>query len=135
MKKYSLSLSNHISNTTIISVYELCKNGESLFKPFVDEIEKDENLFDKLAGAIRIVEETSNVNRYPKTKFREIQGHNLICKVYEAKSGIIRVYLFHEEKTGRVIITGGKKDSQEKDIKYILNLIKAYYNEKQRKNS
>lgn len=130
MKKFSLVLSNHISATTKISVFELVKNGKSLFKPFVDEIEKDGNLFDKLAGAIRIVEETSNLNRYPKTKFREIQGHNLKCKVYEAKSGIIRIYLCHEEKTGRIIITGGLKDNQEKDIKSILKIIKEYYNEK-----
>lgn len=130
MKKFSLVLSNHISDTTKISVFELYKNGESLFKPFVDEIEKDGNLFDKLAGAIRIVEETSNLNRYPKTKFREIQGHKLKCKVFEAKSGLIRLYLFHEEKTGRVIITGGLKDNQKEDIKSILKIIKEYNNEK-----
>lgn len=106
-------------------------NGESLFESFVDKIEKDGNLFDKLAGAIRIVEETSNLQRYPKTKFWEIQGHNLSCKVYEAKSGPIRKYLFHEKKKGRIIITGGLKNNQEKDIKSILNIITEYNNEKQ----
>lgn len=130
MKKYSLILSDHILSATKISVYELCKNGKSLFEPFVDEIEKDGNLFDKLAAAIRIVEETSNLRRYPKTKFREIQGHNLDCKIYEAKSNIIRIYLFHEEKTGRVIITGGLKDNQVKDLKSIIKIIKEYRNEK-----
>lgn len=130
MKKYSLILSDHILSATKISVYELCKNGKSLFEPFVDEIEKDGNLFDKLAAAIRIVEETSNLRRYPKTKFREIQGHNLDCKIYEAKSNIIRIYLFHEEKTGRVIITGGLKDNQGKDLKSIIKIIKEYRNEK-----
>lgn len=98
MKKFSLSLSPYISTATKNSVYELNKNGKSLFEPFVDEIEKDGNLFDKLAGALRIIEETSNLKRYPKTKFRELKGHKLNCKVYEAKSNIIRVYLFHEEK-------------------------------------
>lgn len=132
MKKFLLVLSNHISSNTKISVYELYKNGKSLFKTFVEDIEKDGNLFDKLAGAIRIVEETSNLNRYPKTKFREIQGHKLNCKVYEAKSGVVRIYLFHEEKTGRVILTGGLKDTQEKDIKSILKIIKEYHHEKQK---
>lgn len=130
MKIFSLNLSKYISNTTKISVYELYKNGSSLFGAFVDEIEKDGNLFDNLAGAIRIIEETSNLNRFPKTKFREIKGHQLDCKVYEAKSGIIRVYLFHEEKTGRVIITGGLKDNQDKNIKSIVKIIKAYKYEK-----
>lgn len=123
-------MSDHILSATKISVYELCKNGKSLFETFVDEIEKDGNLFDKLAAAVRIVEETSNLRRYPKTKFREIQGHNLDCKIYEAKSNIIRIYLFHEEKTGRVIITGGLKDNQLKDLKSIIKIIKEYRNEK-----
>ena len=130
MKRFSLILTSYVAKTTKISVYELCKDGKSLFKPFVDEIEKDGNLFDKLAGAIRIIEETSNLKRYPKTKFRELKGRNLNCKVYEAKSGIIRIYLFHEEKTGRIIISGGVKNNQEKDIKSIVKIIKEYNNEK-----
>lgn len=132
MKKFSLVLSNHIVGTTKINVFELHKNGKSLFKPFVEEIERTGNLFDKLAGAIRIIEETSNLIRYPKGKFREIKDHNLECKVFEAKSGIIRLYLFHEEKTGRIIITGGLKDNQKKEIKSILKIIKEYNNEKDR---
>lgn len=123
-------MSKHISNTTKIKVYELCKNDESLFKGFVEEIEKDGNLLDNLAGAIRIVEDTSNLNRRPKSKFREIKGCKLKCKVYEAKSGIIRIYLFHEEKTGRVVVSGGLKDNQGADLKSIIKIIKEYQDEK-----
>ncbi len=97
---------------------------------FFDEIEKDENLLNNLAGAIRIIEDTSNLIRRPKNKFREIQGHNLNCKLYEAKSGIIRIYLFHEEKTGRIIVTGGKKDDQKSDLKSIIRTIKDYQDDK-----
>jgi vacuolar-type H+-ATPase subunit I/STV1 len=123
-------LSQHISNTTKIKVYELCKNDESLFKEFFEEIEKDGNLLDNLAGAIRIVEDTSNLSRRPKSKFREIKGHNLKCKVYEAKSGIIRIYLFHEEKTGRVVVSGGLKDNQNVDLRSVIKTIKEYQDEK-----
>lgn len=130
MKNFSLILSDYISTATRIKVYELCGNGKSLIGPFVDDIEKDGNLFDKFAGAIRVIEETANLKRYPKTKFREIQGHNLDCKVYEAKSNIIRIYLFHEEKTGRIIITGGLKGNQKKDIKWVLKIIREYQNGK-----
>lgn len=63
---------DYVDSSTQIRVYELCKNGKSLFDSFVKEIENDIQLFDKLAGAIRIVEETANLNRYPKSKFREI---------------------------------------------------------------
>jgi hypothetical protein len=110
-------------------VFELCKNNESLFKSFFSEIEKDGNLLNNLAGAIRIIEDTANLNRRPKTKFRLIEGHKLKCKVYEAKSGSIRIYLFHEENTGRIIVSGGVKDNQNKDIKKILKIIKEYQDE------
>jgi len=130
LKKYSLILSQHVINTTKIKVYELCKNDKSLFELFFNEIKKDGNLLNNLAGAIRIVEDTSNLNRRPKAKFREIQGHKLKCKIYEAKSGLIRIYLFHEEKTGRVIVTGGLKDNQNANIKSVLKIIKEYQNEK-----
>lgn len=122
-------MSQYIPNTTKIDVFELCKNDESLFKSFFSEIEKDGNLLDNLAGAIRIIEDTANLNRRPKTKFRLIEGHKLKCKVYEAKSGLIRIYLFHEEKTGRIIVSGGLKDNQNKDIKKILKIIKEYQDE------
>lgn len=122
-------MSQHIPNPTKIEVYELCKNNKSLFQSFFEEIEKDGNLLNNLAGALRIVEDTSNLNRRPKTKFREIQDHKLKCKVYEAKSGLIRIYLFHEENTGRVIVTGGLKDNQKEDIKLLLKIIKEYQNE------
>jgi hypothetical protein len=112
-----------------MDVYELCKNDKSLFNSFYEEIEKEGNLYNNLAGALRIVEDTSNLNRRPKNKFREIQGHKLKGKVYEAKSGLIRVYLFHEEKTGRVIVTGGLKDDQKEDLKLVLKIIKDYQNE------
>lgn len=130
MKRYSLTLSTHIPHTTKIDVYELCKNEQSLFATFFNEIEKDGNLLSNLASAIRIIEDTSNLMRRPKAKFRVIQGHNLNCKVYEAKSGSIRIYLFHEENTGRVIVTGGNKNDQDQDIKKILKIIKEYHDEK-----
>ena len=129
MSKYSLTLSQHISTSTKISVYELCKNDKNLFESFLNEIEKDGNLFSNAASAIRIIEDTANLNRRPRTKFRLIEGHKLKCKVYEAKSGIVRVYLFHEEKKGRIIVSGGLKDNQTKDIKKILKIIKEYQNE------
>jgi hypothetical protein len=126
LKKYSLILSDLASDTKI-TVWELCKNNESLIQSFMYGIEDDPVLLDKFAGAISIIEQSSNLKRLPKTKFRQIEGHHLKCKVYEAKSGIIRIYLFHEEHTGRIIVSGGKKGSQKKDIKSVIKLIKSFY--------
>ena len=129
MKDFSLILSDHIPEETKIDVFELCKHNKSLFQPFYEEIERDGNLFGNLAGAIRVIQDTANMQRRPKTKFREIKGHNLKCKLYEAKSGLIRIYLFHEENKGRVIVVGGLKDNQDKDLKSVKRIIKDYQNE------
>lgn len=102
-----------------------------MFEQFFDEVEQAGNLMANLAAGIRIIEDTANLNRRPKSKFRPIEGHKLSCKIYEAKSGIIRIYLFHEEKRGRIIVTGGMKGDQEKDIKGVLKLIKEYFDENQ----
>lgn len=130
MKKYSLTLSTHIPSDTKIDVYELCKNGSSLFEEFFKEIENDGNLISNLASAIRIIEDTANLKLRPKKQFRQIQGHSLKCKIYEAKSGSVRVYLFHEENTGRVIVTGGHKGDQNEDLKRIEKIIREYNDEK-----
>jgi len=94
---------------------------------------KDSALSSKFAAVVRTIELTSNLNRVNKRKFREIQGHKLSVKLYEAKSqgGELRVYLFHEEKTGRVIVLGGLKKTQTKDIKRVERIIKDYIYEKQ----
>jgi hypothetical protein len=127
VSKYSLILSSLLPSKTVIPVYELYKNGESIISKFFREIEQNPILLNQFAGAIRILEDTANLNRRPKSKFRLIIGHKLNCKVYESKYGSIRIYLYHEEKTGRIIVAGGLKDTQAKDIKSAIKLIKDYH--------
>lgn len=125
--KYTLHLCRLIHATTIV-VHELCENGDSLFEKFFEE---NMNVYKaELASIIRIIEETSNLRRYPNTKFREIKDHDLLCKLYEAKSKHLRVYLFHEENTGRIIVSGGLKRDQNRDLRIIIKKIKHYYNER-----
>jgi hypothetical protein len=129
LAKYSLIHTGNIPNPTKIDIWELCKDGKSLLQKFIDENQGDDLIYDKIAGALSIIETTSNLLRLPKTKFRLIEGHRLDCKVYEAKSGIIRLYLFHEENTGRIILTGGKKDNQKEDIRSVIKTIKDFKDE------
>lgn len=130
MSNNSISLSEHIPKNTKIKVFELCKNGKSLFKEFFEKIETDGNLLSDLAGTLRIIEDTANLKMCPKTKFRQLKVDKKIKdKVYEAKSGSIRIYLYHESNTGRIILMGGTKDNQIKDIKRVKKLILNYKDE------
>ena len=73
MSKYSLTISNHIPHSTKIQVYELCKNGDSLFEKFYEEIESDDILYSQLASALSFVESSANLQTLPKTKFRVLK--------------------------------------------------------------
>ena len=51
-----------------------------------------------------------------------------LIKEYEIKTRHLRVYMFHEDKTGRIIVCGGKKTSQQKDIKRFRRIKKDFFN-------
>lgn len=132
MSNYSLILSEIVPYCEPIQVYELCNNGKSYFKDFAVEMMEDPALSSKFAAVIRTIEAACSLQRLNKRKFREIQGHNLPVKLYEAKSqgAEIRVYLFHEEKKGRIIVLGALKGTQTKDISRVKKIIKDYIDEK-----
>lgn len=129
MRQFSISLSDRIDPSTKIKVYELERNGVNLLEEFVRDIRNQKELLSDFARAVRIIEETSNFRRYPESKFRKIKSNEKRCQIYEAKAGKIRVYLFHEKNTGRIIVTGGLKKRQKRDINRITSMIRDYYDE------
>lgn len=129
MSKYSLILSKIISPTTKIKVFELLVNGESLIQKFSLKVEKDGNLIKSLVTAFKTIEHSCNDFRLPSNKWKVISDSKLPCKLYEAKKGDIRVYLF-QDTTGRVIVSGGLKGNQKKDIARIKKIITDYFNQK-----
>lgn len=128
MKKYSLILSELVSPKTKIKVFELCKNEKNLLQQFNAKIEKDGNLTKSLFSAFQIIEHSCNSVRLPETKFKVIKDNKLPCKMYEAKKNDIRIYLFQDPE-GRVIVGGGLKGNQQKDIDRIKQIIIDYYKE------
>lgn len=130
MRNFSIHLSKYITLDTKIPVYDLHVNGECMFDEFYEEIQKTGNLKGELAGAINHLVNSANLMRLPKAKINSLQHKKLPCKLYEAKKNNIRIYFFHEEKTGRIIITGGLKNSQKSDINTIVNLLIEYYDGK-----
>lgn len=129
ISKFSLILSQNVSCSTKITVCELCENGESMFQKFIDEVNFSGSYSNELAGAIKCLEHAADLIRLPKNKFRQIEGVSVKCKVYEAKYGSIRIYHFEEKYTGRIIVIGGYKVNQNKDIKKVERIIKEYQNE------
>jgi len=79
------------------------------------------------------LQEIADGKLLPKEKFRNITPKKELVKEYEIKTRHLRVYLFHEEKTGRVIVYGGKKTTQQKDINHFRRIKNEYFNQLNKK--
>lgn len=109
----------------------LMVNGVSEFEEFEKELLADGGYESELNTIQALMQQISDMRGLlPKTKFRDITPAKERVKEYEIKTRNLRVYLIHEEKTGRIIITGGKKTTQKKNIRHIRQLKAAYLKQK-----
>lgn len=114
---------------TIVPVNKLIRNGKSLMDEFVTAIKKDKNLSQELGDIFAIIEDVANQKRLPLTRYRKIVvPKKFKFKPYEAKSKHLRFYLFHDNETGQVIVMGGKKSDQKRDIENLKTIILDYTN-------
>ncbi len=98
-----------------------------MYDEFYREIEKDRNLEPELYDLQAIIEDAANVKLLPKNKYRKLNlSRNLRLSAYEAKSKNLRLYLIHESISGKIIILGGKKTTQVKDIKKVEKILREY---------
>jgi putative component of toxin-antitoxin plasmid stabilization module len=68
----------------------------------------------------------ANLERLPKQKFRDLTPAKEQVKEYEFKTKHLRLYVIHIEKTGKVVVLGGYKNTQKKDIRGFRSLKKQY---------
>ena len=107
MRKYSLIHTENIPNPTKIDIWELCQNGKSLLQIFIDEHQNDALIFDKIAGALSIIEITSNLLRLPKSKFRLIEFAGTIyigLFVFIITNGFTDYYLHIPDELFQIIL-------------------------------
>ena len=68
----------------------------------------------------------ANLHTLPNTKLRNLTPDKELIKEYELKTKHLRVYFIHLEKTGKIILIGGYKKEQTKDIDQFRSLKKQY---------
>jgi putative component of toxin-antitoxin plasmid stabilization module len=105
--------------------YLLFKDEVCEYETFCEQIEADGNLKSELLTAIALMNMVARGVSLSKTKFREVKGSKDKVKEYEIKTRNLRVYLFKDDK-GKVIVAGGNKSSQKKDIRKFQSLKKQY---------
>lgn len=88
----------------------------------------DGNLARELIQVQARTQQLSDLKSMPKEKHKDITSQNDSVKEYEIKTKHLRIYLFHDKENGRVIVTGGKKIKQKKNIVHFRKIKDEYFN-------
>ena len=106
--------------------FKLEKDGICEFDVFYDKIKAQKRYYSELLTIFDKMDYVANLGRLPKTQFRPLTPKKEYVKEYEFKTKHLRVYAIHEEKTGKIIICGGYKKDQKKDIKHFRSIKRQY---------
>lgn len=102
------------------------RNGKWLIDEFLEDVKKDKNFEPELGELYATLEDTANGKMVPKNQYRKLRlSKKLKFGAYEAKSRHLRLYLIHDEQ-GKIIVIGGKKTNQERDIERLEKIIKEF---------
>lgn len=128
MTKFSIRLSSKVSSTRI-KLFKLAINQVCPIDEFEKVMRRDAVLNFEIEKIYSTIEDSCNLVTLPKTIFRQLKLGKLPYQLYEAKSKHLRFYLFKLEKTGRVILIGGRKTDQKADFKYLERLLKEIHSQ------
>tara|TARA_R110002020_G_scaffold119634_3_gene272929 strand:- start:47 stop:439 length:393 start_codon:yes stop_codon:yes gene_type:complete len=109
------------------SFFDLKVNGVGQFESFSEQIEAIYRT--ELVTVNARMDLIANLNRLPKTKFRDITPKKESVKEYEIKTRNLRIYLIHIEKTGKVVVLAGYKNNQKSDFVSFRSLKKQFLKE------
>lgn len=114
----------------IIGFKKLVIDGVCPYEEFWKQVEREGNLRKQLIGIIHNMNEVANRRSLPKEKFRDITPEKDPVREYEFKKGDLRVYAI-KDLTGHLVILGGKKNSQKKDIRSFRSIKQRYLQSKE----
>ncbi len=107
-----------------IDFFVLKKNNVNQDEEVKEQLRKEGNYESELNTLQTRLQSMAELKPMPETKCRQL--HPKDEKDYEIKTKHLRLYVFHLEKTGRVIVFLGKKTTQKKDIKRFRSIKKEY---------
>lgn len=125
MSKFALERFGIIKGHT--PFFKLKVNGVCPFDEFWEEIVAQGNLSGQLKSALSIMERVAQNLPTSPVKFKNITAKGDPVNEYEIKTKDLRIYLFRNHD-GAIVVSGGKKSTQRKDINRFKNLTKEYYN-------
>jgi putative component of toxin-antitoxin plasmid stabilization module len=126
MNKFALKHIDEIVGR--LKIFKLLVNNRSEYDEFESKIEMEGTYISELVTIQARLQDIVDGKLLPKEKLRNITPKKELVKEFEIKTRHLRVYLFHEENTGRVIVCGGKKTTQQKDINHFRRIKREYLN-------
>jgi hypothetical protein len=96
--------------------YKLLKDDVCEFDEFVAQIRREGSFDNEIAKIYALMQQVAELKTLPKEQFRELPNPKSEVKEYEIKTKHLRVYLFHQTYTGKIIVIGGKKLSKSKTL-------------------
>lgn len=94
---------------------KLVKDNRCFFDEFENEITKNNDLKKEFARILALMERHAEGHQLPSTKFNNIKDGKYHGIFWEFKAKHLRVYTVCIEN-GKVVVIGGTKNTQEKDI-------------------
>ena len=104
--------------------YKLEKDGKCKFDDFENEARRSYSK--ELFRIYALMDKVSDMQTLTKEQFRDITPKGDLTKEYEFKTHNLRVYAIHEAHTGKIIVLGGFKNTQNQDINKFRELKKQY---------
>jgi hypothetical protein len=109
------------------TVWKLLRNGRCFVDEFLEEVKKDKNLRPEWLEMIATIHDAASGRLLPQKRYRKlILAKSFVFHAYEVKTYSLRLYLITEYNVGKILVCGGRKKSQIKDIERLKRLIKEY---------
>jgi len=108
--------------------YKLVKDGICEFDEF--EAEARRNFNSEMNTIYRRFNSISLGRRLPLTQNRILDGGIKNVTECEVKSKHLRIYYFIDKFNGNIVILGGYKKNQKRDIKHFENIVKTFIENK-----
>lgn len=127
MRKFALIDIDQVKGK--IKFRKLVIDDRCLFDDFCDSFKSRRDL-SKLRRIFMIMELVANIRRLGSSMFRELKRENNDnIKDYEIKVKPYRVYFFKDE-CNNIVVLGGTKGSQSRDIKKLRSIKKDFFTNK-----
>jgi putative component of toxin-antitoxin plasmid stabilization module len=110
-----------------VEFFKLIIDGHCELDDFLDQINSEGNLRKELITIQIRMQLVAECRSMPDEKFKDITPKGEIHKEYEIKTKNLRVYMFHEKRTGRIVVCGGKKSEQQSNLIHFRNVKKQYF--------